>query len=109
MLAAALQTGSNEYALGHSDRELDRLRMQPQIFEPFTRQLFHEAGLGSGMHVSMWAAEVAMWHFSRPNWLDQLGVSSALTARLPQLPAAGRERKVSGYRTCILWKAIQRR
>ena len=51
MLAAALQTGPNEYALGHSDRELDRLSMQAQIFEPFTRQLFHEAGLGSGMHV----------------------------------------------------------
>jgi ubiquinone/menaquinone biosynthesis C-methylase UbiE len=48
--------------------------MQAQIFEAFTRQLFHEAGLGSGMHVSMWAAEVAMWHFSRPNWLEVIGV-----------------------------------
>jgi ubiquinone/menaquinone biosynthesis C-methylase UbiE len=51
ILAAVQQAGPNEYALGHSDRELDRLSMQAQMFEPFTRQLFREAGLGSGMRV----------------------------------------------------------
>ena len=51
MLVAAQQPGPNEYALGHSDRELDRLSMQAQVFEPFTRQLFREAGLGSSMRV----------------------------------------------------------
>lgn len=51
MLVAAQEASPNEYALGHSERELDRLSVQAHIFEPFTRQLFSEAGLGSGMRV----------------------------------------------------------
>jgi ubiquinone/menaquinone biosynthesis C-methylase UbiE len=51
MLVAVQQAGPNEYALGHSDRELDRLSMQAQTFDAFTRQLLREAGLGSGMRV----------------------------------------------------------
>ena len=39
------------YALGHSDRELDRLSRQAQAFEPFTRQLLAEAGIQPGMRV----------------------------------------------------------
>jgi ubiquinone/menaquinone biosynthesis C-methylase UbiE len=50
-LVAVQQTGTNRYALGHSQRELDRLSLQAQIFDPFTRQLFHAAGLGSGMRI----------------------------------------------------------
>jgi ubiquinone/menaquinone biosynthesis C-methylase UbiE len=51
MLVAAQQAGPSEYALGRSDRELDRLSMQAHMFEPFTGQLFREAGLGLGMRV----------------------------------------------------------
>jgi ubiquinone/menaquinone biosynthesis C-methylase UbiE len=51
MLLAVQQASPTEYALGQSDGELDRLTMQAQTFEPFTRQLFGEAGLGSGMRV----------------------------------------------------------
>jgi ubiquinone/menaquinone biosynthesis C-methylase UbiE len=51
MPAGVQQVDTNGYALGHSERELDRLSMQAQIFDPFTRQLFCEAGLGSGMRV----------------------------------------------------------
>jgi SAM-dependent methyltransferase len=39
------------YALGHSDRELDRLSHQAKMFGPFTRQLFEEAGIRPGMRV----------------------------------------------------------
>jgi cyclopropane fatty-acyl-phospholipid synthase-like methyltransferase len=39
------------YALGHSDQELERLSRQAQVFEPFTRQLFQQAGLTTGMRV----------------------------------------------------------
>jgi SAM-dependent methyltransferase len=39
------------YALGHSEQELERLSRQGQAFEPFTRQLFQQAGLGPGMRV----------------------------------------------------------
>ena len=51
MSVAAQQAGPTQYALGHSDRELNRLSMQAHMFAPFTRQLFREAGLGSGMRV----------------------------------------------------------
>jgi ubiquinone/menaquinone biosynthesis C-methylase UbiE len=51
MLVAVQQTSLKEYALGHSERELDRLSMQAHAFDPFTRQLFRDAGLGSGMRV----------------------------------------------------------
>jgi ubiquinone/menaquinone biosynthesis C-methylase UbiE len=51
MLEAVQQVDTKAYALGHSERELDRLSMQARIFEPFTRQLFCEAGLGPGMRV----------------------------------------------------------
>jgi SAM-dependent methyltransferase len=40
-----------DYALGHSERELSRLTRQAELFEPFTRQLFLEAGIVAGMHV----------------------------------------------------------
>jgi 2-polyprenyl-3-methyl-5-hydroxy-6-metoxy-1,4-benzoquinol methylase len=39
------------YALGHSEHELQRLTRQGQAFEPFTRQLFEEAGISPGMRV----------------------------------------------------------
>jgi SAM-dependent methyltransferase len=42
---------SGQYAFGHSDRELERLTRQGALIEPFTRQLFLEAGLTSGMRV----------------------------------------------------------
>lgn len=48
---AAKESIPHFYAPGHSDRELDRLSMQARMFEPFTRQLFREAGLGVGMRV----------------------------------------------------------
>jgi len=39
------------YALGHSEHELERLSRQGHAFEPFTRQLFKEAGINQGMRV----------------------------------------------------------
>jgi SAM-dependent methyltransferase len=39
------------YAPGHSDGELDRLSHQAEAFEPFTRQLFQQAGITTGMRV----------------------------------------------------------
>src|SRR5262245_52152007 len=39
------------YALGHSELELQRLSRQGQAFEPFTRQLFEQAGIRRGMRV----------------------------------------------------------
>jgi 2-polyprenyl-3-methyl-5-hydroxy-6-metoxy-1,4-benzoquinol methylase len=39
------------YALGHSEHELQRLSRQGHAFEPFTRQLFEEAGINQGMRV----------------------------------------------------------
>ena len=39
------------YALGHSEKELQRLSRQGQLLGPFTRQLFEEAGISRGMRV----------------------------------------------------------
>jgi tRNA A58 N-methylase Trm61 len=39
------------YVLGHSDRELSRLRLQARLLEPATRQIFREAGIDAGMRV----------------------------------------------------------
>ena len=39
------------YALGHSQRELERLSTQATLFEPFTRRMFEQAGLAPGMRV----------------------------------------------------------
>jgi SAM-dependent methyltransferase len=41
----------NQYALGHSPQELDRLAFQAKILEPFTRTFFEQAGVGTGMSV----------------------------------------------------------
>ena len=40
---------AHEYELGHSVRELDRLRLQSQLVDPFTREFFQDAGLSPGM------------------------------------------------------------
>jgi SAM-dependent methyltransferase len=40
-----------DYALGHSDQELERLNAQARAFEPLTRRLLLDAGITSGMRV----------------------------------------------------------
>lgn len=44
-------TPHGQYVFGHSDSELERLTRQAGLIETFTRQLFLEAGLTSGMRV----------------------------------------------------------
>jgi SAM-dependent methyltransferase len=44
-------TQRSTYPLGHSQHELRRLSRQAQAFEPFTRQLFQQAGIAPGMRV----------------------------------------------------------
>src|SRR2546425_2676543 len=44
-------TRQSNYALGHSEQELERLSHQAQAFGPFTRQLFEQAGIGPGMRI----------------------------------------------------------
>ena len=42
---------AHEYQLGHSDRELKRLRLQARLVDPLTRQFFANTGLKPGMRV----------------------------------------------------------
>ena len=42
---------AHDYELGHSDRELKRLRLQAKLVDPFTREFFRDAGLVAGMRV----------------------------------------------------------
>jgi len=39
------------YVLGHSDREIARLKAQARVIDPITRRFFREAGIGPGMRV----------------------------------------------------------
>jgi ubiquinone/menaquinone biosynthesis C-methylase UbiE len=39
------------YVLGHSDREITRLKMQARLLEPVTKRFLQEAGIAAGMHV----------------------------------------------------------
>ena len=43
--------GNTTYVLGHSDREITRLRVQARLLEPATRRFLLEAGLSPGMRV----------------------------------------------------------
>src|SRR5262249_40612789 len=40
-----------EYSLGHSEKELRRLRIQATWYEPSTLRLFQQAGISEGMRV----------------------------------------------------------
>ena len=40
-----------DYALGHTDRELERLHAQARLVDPITRRFFHAAGIAPGMRV----------------------------------------------------------
>lgn len=46
-----LDRGASSYVLGHSDRELERLRLQARLIDPITRQFLIEAGIALGMRV----------------------------------------------------------
>lgn len=39
------------YVLGHAEKELERLMTQSRLFEPFTAQVFRDAGIAPGMRV----------------------------------------------------------
>jgi ubiquinone/menaquinone biosynthesis C-methylase UbiE len=42
---------ASTYILGHSDRELERLRVQAKLIDPITRQFLIEAGIAPGMRI----------------------------------------------------------
>jgi SAM-dependent methyltransferase len=45
------RTPARDYALGHSDAELDRLAVQARLVDPITRGFFRDAGIVPGMRV----------------------------------------------------------
>ena len=50
-MSSGKRARAHEYELGHSDRELKRLRLQARLVDPLTRQFFANAGLKPGMRV----------------------------------------------------------
>jgi ubiquinone/menaquinone biosynthesis C-methylase UbiE len=46
-----VQPSAQTYALGHTPEAFQRLLVQGQLFNPFTRRLLEDAGLRAGMHV----------------------------------------------------------
>jgi hypothetical protein len=72
------------YAPGHSDGELDCLSYQAEAFEPFTRQLFQQAGITTRMrvlNVGCGSGDVRFW---RPNSSGQ-AERSLVPTKTPQL------------------------
>jgi ubiquinone/menaquinone biosynthesis C-methylase UbiE len=51
MASGEMGIDANDYVLGHSARELDRLRRQAQVLNPITRHYLIEAGIAPGMRV----------------------------------------------------------
>jgi len=48
---SSMHGGEGPYVLGHSEQELNRLRVQARLINPITRQFFAEAGIAPGMRV----------------------------------------------------------
>src|SRR5262245_3367828 len=46
-----MSANHHEYALGHSESELQRLIMQARFFGDLTRDVLQRAGVGSGMRI----------------------------------------------------------
>src|SRR3989442_7543884 len=46
-----VQSSAQTYALGHTPEAFQRLLVQGQLFNPFTRRLLEDAGLRAGMQV----------------------------------------------------------
>jgi tRNA A58 N-methylase Trm61 len=51
MTSAGTTPCTHEYERGHSDWELERLRRQAELVDPFTLQFYHNAGISKGMRV----------------------------------------------------------
>ena len=49
--AESAPSSNSAYVLGHSDQEMERLRVQARLINPITRQFFLEAGVAPGMRV----------------------------------------------------------
>src|SRR5438034_11785101 len=50
-IMSEVQSSAQTYALGHTAKAFQRLLVQGQLFNPFTRRLLEDAGLRAGMHV----------------------------------------------------------
>lgn len=46
-----MQSNSRAYVLGHTDREMERLKTQARLIDPITQRFFVEAGLCPEMRV----------------------------------------------------------
>lgn len=51
MTSAGTNARTHEYELGHSAWELERLRRQAELVDPFTLQFYRDAGISKGMRV----------------------------------------------------------
>ena len=50
-ISSTAAADAHGYVLGHSQRELARLKAQAQLVDPITKRFFQEAGVGAGMRV----------------------------------------------------------
>ena len=55
-----------DYLFGQSAEETERLRLQAEMFAPYTARLLADAGISSGMRFSTSEPGLAMWLCSQP-------------------------------------------
>jgi SAM-dependent methyltransferase len=90
------------YALGHSDRELERLSAQARLIDPITRHFFRDAGIGPGMRVLDVGSGVGDVSFLVADLVGEAGEVVGVD-RAPNALAAARARAAAQSRRNVLF------
>jgi 2-polyprenyl-3-methyl-5-hydroxy-6-metoxy-1,4-benzoquinol methylase len=96
-------TSPRRYALGHSDRELERLRAQATLINPITQQFLEQAGIAAGMHVLDVGSGVGDVSFLVADLVGETGEVVGVD-RAPQALAAARARAVVQSRHNVFFR-----
>ena len=95
---------SSEYLLAGQISELERLRLQSQVWEPSGRRLLEEIGDGRGAHVLDVGCGVLGWIRILSEWVGPDGEVTATDIDESMLAAAGRFVSEEGLRNVSLVK-----
>src|SRR3984893_7465452 len=92
------------YALGHSERELERLSAQARLIDPITRHFFRDAGIIPGMRVLDVGSGVGDVSFLVADLVGEAGEVVGVD-RSPNALAAARSRAIAQSRHNVLFLA----
>ena len=93
---ASQKSSMPEYSLGHSDKELKRLKTQAAWYEPCTLRLFQAAGLSEGMRVLDLGCGVGDVSFVARKLVGQIGEVLGIDRSEVAVAEAQRRAKAAG-------------